>query len=148
MIATRRRSVPYRPFAGWLIVPPAPQMPAILALVAANAAWGGSAVASKAALDGIPPMTLSVLRVAVALIILRALLARTGGRPATGVGPALLGLTGVALFCATQNLGLYYATAGTTALLNGAIPVLTLVLAALFLGEQVTGWRLAAATPR
>jgi drug/metabolite transporter (DMT)-like permease len=143
MIATRRRFVLFRSLSGWPIAMPAPRVSAVVAMVVANAAWGGSAVASKAALDGIPPMTLAVLRVAVAFVILRALLARTGGRPATGMGPALLGLTGVALFCATQNLGLNYATAGTTALLNGAIPVLTLVLAALFLGEQVTGWRLA-----
>jgi drug/metabolite transporter (DMT)-like permease len=111
--------------------------------VIANVAWGGSAVVTKAALDQIPPMTLATLRVGVGFAALWLVLARRGSRPATGRGPALLGLTGVALFCATQNLGLRYATAGTTALLNGAIPVLTLLLAALFLGEPVTGYRLA-----
>lgn len=55
----------------------------------------------------------------------------------------MLGLTGVAVFCASQNLGLRYATASTTALLNGAIPVLTALLAAAFLGERFGGRRLA-----
>lgn len=143
MAATRARiELSRRSPARAIAATPSPAL-AVLALVLANVAWGGSAVASKAALDTVPPIALAVLRVALAYALLRALLARTGGVPATGRGPALLGLTGVALFCLTQNLGLRYATAGTTALLNGAIPVLTLVLAALFLGEQVTGWRLA-----
>jgi drug/metabolite transporter (DMT)-like permease len=55
----------------------------------------------------------------------------------------LLGLTGVALFCAGQNLGLRYASAGTTALLNGAIPAFTMLLAMAFLGERLCGWRVA-----
>lgn len=147
MITTRRRSLLFGLLAGCrlrLTLPaPAPPVVAALALIAANAVWGGSAVASKAALESIPPMSLALLRVAVGYAILRLLLAKTGGRAATGRDPALLGLTGVALFCATQNLGLRYASAGTTALLNGAIPVLTLLLAALFLGERLAGWRLA-----
>ena len=57
----------------------------------------------------------------------------TGHRP---MRPALLGLTGVAIFCASQNLGLGTASAGTSALLNGAIPVLTGLLAVVCLGER------------
>ncbi len=143
MITTRRRSLLFNPLAGSSLLVPIPRVLAGAAMIAANVAWGGSAVVSKAALASIPPMSLALLRVAVGFAILRLLLGKTGGRPATGRDPALLGLIGVALFCATQNLGLRYASAGTTALLNGAIPVLTLLLAALFLGEQVAGWRLA-----
>ena len=116
---------------------------AITALIAANLVWGGSVVASEAALTHLPPLTLACLRVGVGWAVLRALLARTGGKPASGRAPALLGLIGVTVFCATQNLGLGTASAGTSSLLNGAIPVLTGLLAALFLGERLGGCRLA-----
>lgn len=116
---------------------------AIAALAAANLIWGGSVVASEALLVHLPPLTLAGLRVGVGWVVLRALLQLSGGRPATGRAPALLGLTGMALFCALQNLGLGTAGVGTSALLNGAIPVLTAPLAAAFLGERLGGRRLA-----
>ncbi len=124
------------------VVGPSPRTLAVLALVLANAIWGGSAAASKAALVHLPPLTTACLRVAIALAVLRLLLVLKGDRPATGRAPALLGLTGVAAFCASQNLGLRSASATTTALLSGAIPVLTAILATVFLGERLGGRRL------
>ena len=115
---------------------------AVLALVGANAIWGGSVVASEAALAHLPPLTLACVRVAVALAVLELLLVRSGARAARGRAPALLGLTGVALFCACQNLGLRFADAATAALLGGAIPVLTALLAVPILGERLRGRRL------
>lgn len=145
---TVRQSRPFSPaFTPWPHTSiRSPRVLAVLALAAANAIWGGSAVASKAALTHLPPLTLACLRVAIAFAVLWVLLAMTGRKPATGRGPALLGLTGVALFCASQNLGLRYGSAGTTALINGAIPVLTALLAALFLRERTGGRRLAGLT--
>ena len=67
---------------------------------------------------------------------------RSGERPARGGAPALLGLTGVALFCLLQNVGLRYASAANTALINGAIPVMTALLAAALLGERLGGRRI------
>jgi drug/metabolite transporter (DMT)-like permease len=116
---------------------------AVAALIGANLVWGGSVVASQAALAHLPPLTLACLRVAVGWIVLRLLLARGGGAPASGRGPALLGLAGVSVFCAAQNLGLGTASAGTSALINGAIPVLTGFLAATCLGERLGLCRLA-----
>lgn len=112
---------------------------AVLALLGANVIWGGSAVASKVVLAHVPPVTLACLRVAIALAVLLPLVARAGERPARGSAPALLGLTGVGLFCLLQNVGLRYASAANTALINGAIPVLTVLLAAAFLGERLGG---------
>jgi drug/metabolite transporter (DMT)-like permease len=127
-----------RPFAIRVSVSrPAPQTLAVLALVGANIIWGASAVASKAVLIHVPPMTLACLRVAIACAVLLPLAARTGERPARGSAPAALGLTGVALFCLLQNVGLGYASAANTALINGAIPVVTALLAAVFLGERL-----------
>jgi drug/metabolite transporter (DMT)-like permease len=138
---------PFTPFraadAAHAILPrPSRPVLAVAALVGANALWGGSAVATKAALAHLPPLTLACLRVAIAFAVLWPLLARTGRRPATGRTPALLGLTGVALFCGCQNLGLLYASATTAALVNGGIPVLTALLAAASLGERLGGRRL------
>jgi drug/metabolite transporter (DMT)-like permease len=104
----------------------------MLALIGANIIWGASAVANKAILVHVPPVTLACLRVAIALAVFLPLVARTGERPAQGGGPALLGLTGVALFCLLQNVGLRYASATNTALLVAAL-----------LGKRLGGWRLA-----
>ncbi|MCC6792913.1 MAG: DMT family transporter [Thermomicrobiales bacterium] len=144
-MSTLQQITPFPSFAR-IAVRPSPRSVGMLALVGANVIWGGSAAASKAALVHLPPFTLASLRVAVALLVLLGLLAWTGRRPATGRGPALLGLTGVALFCASQNLGLQHSSAATTALLNGAIPILTAFLAVIALGERLGGWRLVGLT--
>ncbi|MGH2533372.1 MAG: DMT family transporter [Thermomicrobiales bacterium] len=108
-----------------------------LALIAANVIWGGSAVATKAALDHVPPLTLACIRLAIAYAVLRPLVARIGERPTRGPDSMLLGLTGVALFCLLQNVGLRYASAANTALINGAIPIMTAGLATLTLKERL-----------
>jgi drug/metabolite transporter (DMT)-like permease len=124
-----------------IFVRPSTRTLAVLALIGANAIWGGSAVASKALLGNVPPLTLASLRVAIALAVLMPLVARGGGRPATGGATALLGLTGVAFFCLFQNVGLLFASAANIALINGGIPVLTGLLAAAMLGERLDGRR-------
>lgn len=45
---------------------PTPRALAVLALVGANAIWGGSAVATEAAFVHVPPLTLACLRCAAA----------------------------------------------------------------------------------
>lgn len=115
----------------------------ISAHIAANVIWAGSAVASKPLLDHMPPLTLAALRVAIAYALLRMILSLRHERPATGRAPALLGLTGVALFCGGMNIGLLFVDASVTALLSGFIPVLTILLAAPILHERLRGGRLA-----
>ena len=143
MNPTATSTAPIPPFAIQAPrVGPSTQTLAVLSLVSANAIWGASAVASRAVLDSIPPLTSASLRVAIALAVLLPLVARSGGRPTRDGATALLGLTGVALFCLFQNVGLRYAGAASTALINGAIPVLTALLAAALLGESLRGRRL------
>lgn len=116
---------------------------AAIALVAATALWGTSFVATKAVLDHVPPITLAALRFVVALVVLLPLTLRTGRRPSLGRDAVLLGLTGMALFFACQNLGLRFASAGDAALvLNGGTPVLTTLLAVFVLRERLVGARL------
>lgn len=119
------------------------QIRAMAALVAANAIWGGSIAATQPVLAHVPPVTLAFLRAALALALLWPLAAHAGARPANGRLPALLGLTGVALFGLCQNVGLRYAGAATASLIQGAIPVLTSLLAVAVLGERLGGRRLA-----
>ena len=115
---------------------------ALLALIAANAIWGGSPAASKAAMGELGPFTVGAGRAGIALAFLIALLALRHERPASGRLPALLGLCGIALFCAFQNLGLVFADATTSTIISGARPVLIAALAVPLLGERMTGWRL------
>lgn len=115
-----------------------PRMLATLAFVGANLIWGGSAAASKPVVERIPPLTTASIRVAIALVVLCVIRRYRHERVATGMAPALLGLTGVALFCACQNLGLRVADATTTSLIGAAIPVLTVGLAAVLIGERLS----------
>jgi probable blue pigment (indigoidine) exporter len=66
-----------------------------------------------------------------------------GERPATGTRIALLGLVGVAFYCATQNAGLLFADATTASLLGGMIPIFTVCLAVPVLGERYDAARFA-----
>ncbi|MGH2604857.1 MAG: EamA family transporter, partial [Dehalococcoidia bacterium] len=111
---------------------------ALLAITGATVLWGTAFIVTKPLLPHVPPLTLALLRVIVALAVLLPLLHRTGRRPARGWTPAVLGLTGVALAVVCQNLGLGSASAADAVLiLNGGIPMLTLGLAALVLRERL-----------
>ena len=117
---------------------PAPRALATLALVGAILLWGTSFVATKPVLAHLSPLTLTFLRVVVALVVLVPAAHLSGDRPALGRTPALLGLTGVALAVVCQNFGLRFASAADAALiLNGGIPMLSLILAALVLRERL-----------
>lgn len=107
---------------------------AVLALIAANAIWGRSAAASKEAMGALGPFAVGTGRAGVALAVLSILIVLRHERPATGRQPALLGLCGIALFRAFQNLGLLVADA-TTTIISGARPVVIAVLAVPLLGE-------------
>jgi drug/metabolite transporter (DMT)-like permease len=118
---------------------------AILALLSAAVFFGASTVASKAALDRVPPVTLAFERFGIALAVLLVLCRRAGVRPRFGRLPVLLGVTGIALPYVSQNLGLQHATAvDTTLVIEGGIPIVTAILGRAVLKERLTGRRLAA----
>lgn len=123
---------------------PTPHGLGALALIVTMALWGMSFVATKPLLASMPPLTLALVRFAVALAVLVPLTWRRGQRPALGGGAAALGLIGMSLFFVCQNLGLRTATAtGAAVILNGGIPVLTTMFAALLLREPCRGRHLA-----
>jgi len=116
----------------------------VLALVLASFLWGTADVAGKLALVAVPPATLAALRFGIALAILWPLARWRGGPRAPIRITAPLGLLGVALTFLFQNLGLARTSATNASLLQGAVPVLTLVLAAAVLGERLSPHRLVA----
>jgi drug/metabolite transporter (DMT)-like permease len=118
---------------------------ALLALVAATAIWGSTFVVTKLLLDEAPPFFIAAARFVIALAVLWPLLARPGsGRAPVSFRPAFaaLGLLGVAGNFGLQNLGLVYTGAADAALIVALTPVPIAVLAAMFLGERVTGRQL------
>ncbi len=131
-----------RALAGSLVTRwPPPALPkrtlAILAAIGATMIWGSSAVATKAALTDLPPMTIAFMRVAIAYLVLRPLVARAGSRPAHGPLPAILGITGLAGFVLLRNLGLGAAPASHGSLIEGGTtPALAMVLGVMLLAER------------
>lgn len=116
----------------------------IAALILASLLWGTADVAGKLALEAIPPAMLAALRFGVALAILWPLARWRGGARVPARVTAPLGLLGVALTFLLQNLGLDRTTATNASLLQGAAPVLIVLLAAVALGENLGPRRLAA----
>lgn len=127
---------------GWWRGPDPRGRLALPALLLAILCWGSSAVVGKIALAEFPPLTLAWLRFAVALLVLLPLARWLGSRPAFGRLPALLGLTGFAVFFGLHNLGLSATSAVNAALiLDGGIPALIALLGAVVLGERLGRWR-------
>ena len=116
----------------------------IAALVLASLLWGTADVAGKLALVAVPPATLAALRFGIALAILWPLARMRGGPRAPNRITAPLGLVGVALTFLFQNLGLDRTSATNASLLQGAAPILTLLLAGAVLGERLGRRRVAA----
>jgi drug/metabolite transporter (DMT)-like permease len=116
----------------------------VAALVLASLFWGTADVAGKLAMGSIPPVMLAALRFGVAIAIFWPLARRAGGPRVPIRVTAPLGLLGVALTFLLQNLGLDRTSATNASLLQGAAPVMALLLAAVFLGERLVPRRIAA----
>ncbi len=120
-------------------------MPALtrLALLTACLLWSVSFVATKIALEEIPPLTVVSLRLMVAALCFLPLLL-TGGRlrrisnPTTALGLFGLSLFGAGLHYGFQTVGLQYTTASNASLYVATGPITILLLAVIFLGERLT----------
>jgi drug/metabolite transporter (DMT)-like permease len=119
---------------------------AILALVSANVIWGTTFVATKPMLDRIPPVTLATGRFAIGLLVLLPLLAWSHQRPILNRTTAVMGFVGILIAYGCQNLGLGYTGAANAAIIHGGVPLFTILIAALTLGEQLSGGRVAGIT--
>lgn len=114
-------------------------------LLLVTAIWGGGFIAAKLAAGGIPPVTAATLRTLIATIIFVPLV---WGVPANRprlqrrdwllfAGLSVLGysLLNIAYFTAFKFTNVTQAS-----LIWGAVPLVTALLAALFVGERLTRW--------
>jgi drug/metabolite transporter (DMT)-like permease len=113
-------------------------------LLAVALIWGAGSPAIKIAVEGFPPFTAAGIRLALAAALYAPLLwfsRRAGGMPGRRDLPVLLWLaiTGYLVFNLLYFLALDRTTATHAALVWGAQPIVTAVLAALLIGERVSG---------
>jgi drug/metabolite transporter (DMT)-like permease len=109
--------------------------------------WGSTYVVTKAGLEELPPMRFALLRFAVASALLVPVALLRGGlarlpRPVPWLTLAAMAFTGVGLYYVAFNLALTYTTASHGALVQSSIPAVTAVMAAVWLGERLSGRRL------
>ena len=111
-----------------------------IALLITAIIWGSAFVVTKSLLAEAGPFTISVLRFLVAWVILLPFAWRQGYRLSLTVRPTFLlfGLTGIALYFGTLNLGLVFTSVSSAALIQAGIPAVTTLLSVLFLKEHVS----------
>jgi drug/metabolite transporter (DMT)-like permease len=119
-----------------MFTPTNPHLRAFGALALAGLIWGSSDVASKIALGAVPPITLALLRICLALLICWPLARRRPLSPLRSLRLPVLGLIGVAGALLLQNSGLERTAAANGSMLQGAAPILVILGAAVFLRES------------
>lgn len=123
---------------------------AILYTILVMFIWGSSFTVTKVVVADLPPFYFAFLRHATASVVLLLMLWLRRKKPAPAgklpVGTLLwMGLTGVTLYYLFLNLSMRYTSAATGALLQGFIPVVIVVMAAVFLKEAMTRKKIAGA---
>jgi drug/metabolite transporter (DMT)-like permease len=116
-----------------------------IALLITILIWGTTFVATKVLLREVGPLQLTLLRFAIAFAVLAPLAARQGFKLKDVFNPTfmLFGLTGTTLYYALQNLGMTFTSVSSTSLILSIVPVLTTILAVIFLKEKLSGLRIA-----
>jgi drug/metabolite transporter (DMT)-like permease len=109
------------------------------AMVAAVIVWGISFVATKVALEGFPTFTLIFFRFGAASCCFMILIARRGFPKFSRKDHGklfIMALFEPGLYFIFETLGLQYTSAAKASLIIATIPVVIMVLSALFLGER------------
>ncbi len=113
-----------------------------LYLLLTTSIWGSLYVITKIALTTIPPITLLMLRYAVASIVFVSILKFTGKKifiEKENIGNILfIGIVGYFAGVAVQVLGVKYGGASLASLVNSLNPVFITLFAAIYLHEQIT----------
>lgn len=115
------------------------------ALAAACFFWAASFIATKTALDNIPPLTVVALRMMISsLCFLLWIVFRRKKIPYQGLSWLwrlfLLSIFGTGLHYGIQTIGMQYTTASNASLYAVTGPISIAILAVLFLGEKIT-WK-------
>ncbi|WFU54874.1 DMT family transporter [Bradyrhizobium pachyrhizi] len=102
--------------------------------------WGLSIPVTKYGLQSVPPLTLTAMRFAVAVVLL---FLCSVGKPALGLNAlphaAALGVLGIGVGQVSQAFGIKGTTASVGTIISATIPIFVVVFAALRLGQRVTG---------
>lgn len=103
--------------------------------------WAGNAIVGRLVRDAVSPMTLNLMRWAIALLIL-APLARLALRGGSGLWAnwrrfSMLGLLGIGLYNSLQYLALHSSTPINVTLVAAGMPVWMLLVGSLFFGAKV-----------
>jgi drug/metabolite transporter (DMT)-like permease len=121
----------------------------ILLLTIPPLLWAGNAIVGRLVREAVPPMTLNLLRWAIALVILLPL-ARAALRPGSGVLAnwrryALLGLLGIGMYNSLQYLALQSSTPINVTLVASGMPVWMMLVGRLFFGAPLRPWQVGGA---
>jgi drug/metabolite transporter (DMT)-like permease len=121
----------------------------ILLLAIPPLLWAGNAIVGRLVREAVPPMTLNLLRWAIAFIILLPL-ARTAFKQGSGALAnwrryALLGLLGIGMYNSLQYLALQSSTPINVTLVASGMPVWMMLVGRLFFGVPVRRWQVAGA---
>jgi drug/metabolite transporter (DMT)-like permease len=121
------------------------KFPPQLLLVLATVLWGGNFVIGRAVSSDIPPMTLALLRWAVALLIFFPVVAKKlkNDWPKLKANyPAVLimAITGVAAFNTLVYVGVHYTTSINASLMNSTTPIFIYILSFIFLKDRLN-WK-------
>lgn len=106
--------------------------------------WGTSFIFVKIGLEEVPPVTLALLRFAIAIPLLFALMHRSGSKSPTDGrerewGPLLfLGFTGVTMYHLFQNVGMGYTSASESSVIIASNPVFIALFGRILLGERLS----------
>lgn len=113
------------------------------ALLATIFIWGTTFIATKVLLRQVGPLQLTLLRFVIAFLVLVPFAVRQGFKLKDIFNPAfmLFGLTGTTLYYALQNLGMSFTSISSTSLILSIVPVLTAILAVIFLKEKLSRLR-------
>src|SRR5574340_113766 len=105
--------------------------------------WGLSVPAMKLGLESVPPFTLGALRyLAAAPCFAFVVWRRKLPPPRLLLAMAGLGVLGIDFGQATQILGIARTSASLATIITATIPLFTVILAALRLGQRLTVWHL------
>lgn len=121
----------------------------ILLLTIPPLLWAGNAITGRLVRASVPPMTLNLLRWAIALAILVPL-GRAALRPGNGIVThwrryALLGLVGIGMYNSLQYLALQSSTPINVTLVASGMPVWMMLVGRLFFQVPVRRWQVAGA---
>jgi drug/metabolite transporter (DMT)-like permease len=119
---------------------------ALISILAVVLVWGSAFSVSKVGVQELPPLFLALMRNAVATLVLlpfylavRKKAARLDPGPVPLGKIILLGLTGITFFYAFFNISLTYTGAAMGSLIQGIMPLVIVIPAAVFLKEKITG---------